>query len=206
MPLNTYSKKPCQDIDRSPVNTVDRFAGFGTLEKSELEAPPKVMKPFAKVILGAMRMHSRNGRQPVSMSDGAIARGCGLSRPTVIAGLRRLLELGKIERDGEPVKQIQAYKVSPARFEKERAQPASSRSAARLVQCGKCKLGRKMLNRAGLCRGCAAEVKLDADVKQAVAELGTSASPEQIAAHLRLGKLAARIERMIQRPKIARTA
>jgi hypothetical protein len=36
------------------------------------------------------------------MSDGAIARRCGVSRPSVISGMRQLLAIGLVEKVGLP--------------------------------------------------------------------------------------------------------
>jgi hypothetical protein len=51
--------------------------------------------------------------------------------------------------------------------------------------CGKCHLPRRRLHRSGLCRGCKADSDLAARVREVCAELGSDASPEQIAERLK---------------------
>jgi hypothetical protein len=50
------------------------------------------------------------------MSDGAIALRCAVGRPSVIAGMRQLLELGLVERVGLPLNEIQAYRICHPMF------------------------------------------------------------------------------------------
>jgi hypothetical protein len=51
--------------------------------------------------------------------------------------------------------------------------------------CGKCRRPCERLARSGLCRGCKAEAKLAARVREVRAELGEDALPEQIAERLK---------------------
>jgi DNA-binding transcriptional regulator GbsR (MarR family) len=109
------------------------------------------------------------------MSDGAIAQRCGVSRPSVVSGMRQLLAVGLVEKVGLPVNQVQAYRILQPMF------------------------------RAGICRGCKADFDLAARVKQVCTELGANASPEQIAERMKQiteerGKrrLTARVRRVLE--------
>lgn len=67
-----------------------------------------------------------------------------------------------------------------------------------MVVCSRCTTVVKRIGKTGMCRGCTDAVKLDGDVRRARVELGAEATSEQIAAHLKNGKLAVKIRRIIE--------
>ena len=146
------------------------------------------------------------------MSDGAIARRCGVSRPSVISGMRQLLDVGLVEKVGLPVNQVQAYRICHAMFGAGSGHvnaagiaEAASPLASAVPACANCHRPCKRLTRAGICRGCKAEMDLAARVKEVRTELGPDATPEQIAARLKQideergrRRLAARVRRVME--------
>jgi hypothetical protein len=101
------------------------------------------------------------------MSDGVIALRCGVSRPSVIVGLRLLLELGLVEKVGLPVNQIQAYRICHPMFgAAARGDSGASDlpkkavvSEASILLCAKCRRPCKRLTRAVDGRGVAAAAR-----------------------------------------------
>jgi hypothetical protein len=113
-------------------------------------------------------------------------------RPSVISGMRQLLDVGLVEKVGLPVNQVQAYRICHPMFgagsghaniadSTEPASPLASPARA----CGNCHRLCNRLTRAGLCRGCKADSDLAARVREIRAELGAGASPEQIAERMK---------------------
>ena len=67
------------------------------------------------------------------------------------------------------------------------------------VACARCHVICRKVAKHGWCRGCAVSVDLEARVATARLELGNDATPEQLAAHLKNARLAAKIRRLIRR-------
>jgi hypothetical protein len=82
---------------------------------------------------------------------------------------------------------------------------AASPLASAVLACANCHRPGKRLTRAGICRGCKAEMDLASRVKEVRMELGPDATPEQIAARLKQiaedrgrRRLTARVRRAMQ--------
>jgi len=67
------------------------------------------------------------------------------------------------------------------------------------VECPSCHKPCRRLGKAGVCRGCAASVELERQVRQAREFLGDSATDEEIAAHLHIQKITPRITRVLRK-------
>lgn len=67
--------------------------------------------------------------------------------------------------------------------------------------CPGCVRPVKRLGKTGVCRSCADAATLAQRVEEARREIGPDATPEQLAAHLKNARLAARIRRLIQKPE-----
>jgi len=119
LPSKVSIKKPCQYFDRS-CKTADTLAatirGFGKAPADVNAIPSKSLSPIGKLVFYALAAKACGTNRTVWMSDGAIALRCGVSRPSVTAGLGQLLELGLVERVGSPVNQIQAYRICHRMF------------------------------------------------------------------------------------------
>jgi hypothetical protein len=108
--------------------------------------PSKLLSPIGKLVFYALATRAYGTTGKVWMSDGAIALRCGVSRPSVIAGMRQLLELGLVERVGSPVNQVQAYRICHPMFGAGRVQDSdaadfrnkSERAIATVLSCVKC--------------------------------------------------------------------
>jgi len=71
------------------------------------------------------------------------------------------------------------------------------------VHCLKCRRRVKTLGKSGMCRGCTADADLAGKVEAARAELGSGATPEELAAHLKNARLAQRIRRILEKSERA---
>lgn len=158
-------KKPCQDFDRSCKNS-DRSGEFGKLPGDVLALPN--LKPTAKLVFAVLAMDSKGTTRRVALSDGVIAVRAGISRPSVIEGLRTLSAAGFIEAAGDPVKQVQAYRIKHRTFratapEVEAAPPETKASGAKdgFVKCPKCHKRCKGLLKVGWCRSCSWHLKIE---------------------------------------------
>jgi hypothetical protein len=116
----------------------------------------------------------------------------GVSRPSVITGMRQLLALGLVEKVGLPVNQIQAYRICHPLFGKAPGRkvtsdlPSGSNPAAMIMRsCASCHRPCRRLTRAGICRGCQSDSDLAARVREIRVELGPDASPERIAERMK---------------------
>ena len=110
----------------------------------------------------------------------------------MISGMHQLLALGLVEKVGLPVNQIQAYRICHPLFGKTSGHTAtsdlpssSSPAAVALRSCASCHRPCRRLTRAGICRGCQSDSDLAARVREVRSELGTGATPEQIAERLK---------------------
>lgn len=215
LPSKVSIKKPCQYFYRS-CKTADRqtatLTGFGKAPADVNAIPSRHLSPIAKLVFYALATKACGTNRTIWMSDGAIARRCGVSRPSVISGMRQLLAVGLVEKVGLPVNQVQAYRICHPMFGSGsgRTEISDSAGASRstptpLRSCGSCHRPCNRLTRAGVCRGCKAEMDLAARVKEVRAELGPDASPEQVAQRLEQiaeergrRRLSARVRRVME--------
>src|ERR1039457_4939506 len=164
LPSKVSIKKPCQYFYRS-CKTADRqtatLTGFGKAPADVNAIPSRHLSPIAKLVFYALAAKACGTNRTVWMSDGAIARRCGVSRPSVISGMRQLLEVGLVEKVGLPVNQIQAYRICHPLFGKASGHtvtsdlPSSSSPAPMVLRsCASCHRPCRRLTRAGICRGC----------------------------------------------------
>jgi hypothetical protein len=154
--------------------------------------PSRHLSPIGKLVFYALAAKACGTDRTVWMSDGAIARRCGVSRPSVISGMHQLLALGLVEKVGLPVNQIQAYRICHPMFRAAhgRAEVAATTGSAggaapALRPCASCRRPCARLTRAGVCRACKSDSDLAARVRAVRAELGPDASPEQIAERMK---------------------
>ena len=91
---------------------------FFARASSSMEVRLTSLSPIAKLVFYALATKACGTDRTVWMSDGAIARRCGVSRPSVISGMHQLLAVGLVEKVGLPVIQIQAYRICHPLFGK----------------------------------------------------------------------------------------
>lgn len=156
-------KKPCQYFDRS-CKTADRVTRFGKAPSDVNAIPSKVLPPIGKLVFYAIAQESRGTNLPVWLSDGTLAERCGVSRPSVVEMLRRLVKVGLLDKFGNPVRQIQGYQIKHSMFtegsgrrggargDTEAQEP--SKAAPASVTCPKCGKPRRGLLKVGWCRSC----------------------------------------------------
>jgi DNA-binding transcriptional ArsR family regulator len=210
LPSKLSIKKPCQYFYRS-CQTADTPAAtlreFGKAPADVNAIPSKVLSPTAKLVFYALAAKACGTDRKVWMSDGAIALRCGVSRPSVVAGLRQLLELGLVERVGLPVNQIQAYRICHPMFgaagsrDSGASDSPKKASEASIIWCAKCRRPCKRLTRAAHCRGCSADIELTRQIREVWAE-NPGISAEELANKIKdraqLKRLTARVRRVLQ--------
>src|ERR1017187_3527849 len=121
LPSKVSIKKPCQYFYRS-CKTADTqtatLTGFGKAPADVNAITSQYLSPIGKLVFYALATKACGTDRTVWMSDGAIARRCGVSRPSVISGMHQLLAVGLVEKVGLPVNQIQAYRICHPLFGK----------------------------------------------------------------------------------------
>ena len=212
MPSKLSIKKPCQYFYRS-CKTADTPAAtlreFGKAPTDVNAIPSRALSPTAKLVFYALAAKACGTGRKVWMSDGAIALRCGVSRPSVIAGMRQLLELGLVERVGLSVNQIQAYRICHPMFGAAGRHDSGASdfhkkadvSAASLLSCAKCHRPCKRLTKGAYCRGCSADVELARQIREVwAASPGISAEElaYKIKDRAKLKRLTARVRRVLQ--------
>jgi len=129
LPSKVSIKKPCQYFYRS-CKTADTptatLTGFGKAPADVNAIPSRHLSPICKLVFYALAAKACGTDRTVWISDGAIARRCGVSRPSVISGMHQLLALGLVEKVGLPVNQIQAYRICHPLFGKTSGHAATS--------------------------------------------------------------------------------
>jgi len=212
LPSNVSIKKPCQYFYRScktadtPTATV---RGFGKAPADVNAIPSNALSPIGKLVFYALAAKACGTNRTVWMSDGAIALRCGVSRPSVIAGMRQLLELGLVEKVGLPVDQVQAYRICHPMF------GASARdecgvsvrddkfegAVAPTLACAKCRRPCKRLTKAAYCRSCHADIELAQQIRE-VSAAYPGISAEELAYKIKdraeLRRLTARVRRVLR--------
>ena len=212
MPSNLSIKKPCQYFYRS-CKTADTPAatlrGFGKAPADVNAIPSKSLSPIAKLVFYALAAKACGTNRKAWMSDGAIALRCGVSRPSVISGMRQLLELGLVEKVGSPVNQIQAYRICHPMFSAARSHewdvadfPGKPESApASMPKCAKCHRPCKWLTKAAYCRGCSADIELTRQIREVRAE-NPGITAEELAYKIKdragLKRLTVRVRRILR--------
>lgn len=153
----------------------------------------------AKLAFSALAMESW-GSPDIAISHQALASICGTRRSTMLEALKQLTAAGLIAPLGEPVKQVQPYRILHARIA-ELPTPAQAESPAgsSILRCGKCAKAVKQLGKTGWCRSCVADVDAERLYRSALEALGQQASVEQVAEHLHLEKISRRWRRIARR-------
>ena len=213
MPSNLSIKKPCQYFYR-PCKTADiptaTIREFGKAPVDVNAIPSKQLSPIGKLVFYALAAKSMGTNRTVWISDGAVALACGVSRPSVVAGLRQLLDLDLVEKVGLPVNQVQAYRICHPMF----GEPPATRAEApanqnekpaaatpAMLSCAKCHRQFKRLTRAGYCRGCSADIELARQVREVRAE-HPGIEAEELASKIKdrakLRRLTARVRRVLR--------
>lgn len=163
-------KKPCQNLNRSCTKFV-QVVDFGKMPRDVLAVPSKLLSPVGKLVFAAMAVESRGSLRTVVLSDGDLARCCGASRGAVISGRKQLEGLELIGKDGDPVEQVQPYKILHPMFAKAprhgtKTMPMSSPETMPeqpqfrkkpMEICPKCNKLRVALKPSGWCRNCEAK-------------------------------------------------
>lgn len=159
------------------------------------------LKPCEKLTLMVLDMESRNA-DSIAVSHNAIARLAGISRTSALASIAALVEHGLIGPAGDPIKQVQPYRL---------IYKGMDRKTIPTIKCSECKHPCYAVNKAGYCRTCATRIEDDRLYAAALMVLGPGATPQQIALHHNTEKqakrwIAARRRHELKAAGMARTA
>ncbi len=172
-------KKPCQYFYTSCKNSL-QVTRFGKAPRDVNSIPSKILSATGKLVFYAFADESKGTCEVVRISDGDLASRCGSSRPSVIAGRRRLVEIGLIEPVGEPVNQVQAFRILHPMFAKsayrrghvgidpEVEAPKKERRVP--VNCPKCFKVCRSVMKVGWCRNCNTRMNTEKLVRRVVHE------------------------------------
>jgi hypothetical protein len=152
-------KKPCQDFDRS-CKDPDRSTSFGKAPRDVNSLPSRILQPTGKLVFYALADEAKGTSRVVCLPDSVLAARSGVSRPAVVAALRRLCALALIAKDGAAVKQVQGYRITHRMFSAatsegggvEALKPVKQKPAP--VSCPKCFKPVPSLLKVGCCRSC----------------------------------------------------
>lgn len=163
-------KKPCQNMNRSCLNS-DRLETFGKLPTDVRKLPKRELSPLGKLVFGEYADRSKGTNCRVLASESDIAEGCGIGRTSVIAALKQLQRAGLIEKSGDPVKQVQGYRITHWMFREPK--PKETTAAVdngkkrkprwggditpTMVRCPRCSRHCGGLLKVGWCRRCNAD-------------------------------------------------
>lgn len=166
-PSTFLYKETLSEFQQVPVKNLTgrRRASFAMLPKDVLRR--RDINPCSKLTLAAMNMESKCSGF-VFASDEAIADLAGISRASVIAARTLLEHKELIEKNGDPIGQVQGYKLLHADMAPSESAKASGQADIPKggPQCSKCKKSIKNQTKTGLCRKCARQ-KHDAEVYEA---------------------------------------
>jgi hypothetical protein len=149
-------KKPCHFFYRSCKDSL-QGSGFGKAHDDVQRIPAKFLSFLGKVVFYALARESRGTNRTVWISDGDLALRCGASRPSVLYALRKLVAIGLIEKSGEPVHQIQGYRILHAAFKAAKSdvgnivEPPAKKPQ---VICPQCQKPRTAITKTGTCKAC----------------------------------------------------
>src|SRR6185369_4145904 len=140
---------------------------FGMLP-ADVMANPRISLG-AKVIFAAMAMESYSSGE-CKISNQAIATLIGAARMTVSNAIAQLQMEGLIEPIGEPVKQIQHYRLLHPKFAVSLGSSVEAAADPLLHNCAKCGQLRRV-NKACVCYSCVRKMNAAAKIAQQITEI-----------------------------------
>ncbi len=146
---------PCADLHTPCTNPHTPTKRFGALGPAILGR--RDLSMAAKITALGMHMESYNC-ELMSISHAALARTCGIARHSILRGIRSLQAAGLISAEGDPVMQVQKYRLRAPLFRggataKDEAVEANPKPVLVMCPCGNlCKNTpcRKCRNRADM--------------------------------------------------------
>jgi hypothetical protein len=162
------------------------ISGWGKVPKDVLR---RDISPAAKLVFAAIAAEMYD-RKTVEMTHAEIGACCHIAARHVKRSIKALVAEGLVEQRRLSAGRVYQYRLLHAEFggrSNPQPQAAETGVAAPLAMpvCGNCHLPRRRLHRSGLCRGCKADSDLAARVREVCTELGSDASPEQIAERMK---------------------
>lgn len=160
----------------------------------------RALESVDRDVFGAISMCLLGNTGDIEIRQREIAEFLGISERTIRRSVARLLK----EKELIPRRNrlgANSYRLGSPLFSKGRLTGTAPGALPTISHqsCQKCQRKVKMLGRSGWCRACAADAELASLVSAARVELGPGATPEQLAAHLKNSRLAAKIRRMLER-------
>jgi hypothetical protein len=176
LPSNTLYTETLSANSMVPVNKQQGNSQFGMLPKDVMSRTD--LTPADKLLLTVLNMESYSSGR-VLLSHAALSRSSGVGRTGVLACLKSLTRAGLIEKDGLPVKQVQPYKLlhpsmrargGSLAFNEVPGGSSDGQSRAVPAACPQCHRICKRLPRAGVCRSCHRERKIEQTVRRVLRE------------------------------------
>jgi hypothetical protein len=132
-----------------------------------------------------------------SLGRQRLAKFVHADRRGIRASIRALVEFGHLEEKQEG-RGRSRFKLLSRWFVGDAAKEAAPVVATGMPRCPRCSRSVRAVGKAGVCRSCAENERLVGRVAAARQELGATATAEQLAAHLKNERLAARIRRLLR--------
>ena len=165
MPSNILYKETMTDFGQVVAQNLGRSSEFFAMVPHDVLARRDVTAG-AKLVLGAMGVESR-GTGFVAASDDALAHIAGMSRNAVSAARKQLIGAGLIRPSGERNQQVQPYEILHPRYKSvnapgvEEGPPTDLRRRKEWVECPICHHKRPGLLKAGYCRTCKGDRRIE---------------------------------------------
>lgn len=128
-----------------------------------------------------------------------IAKDLGMSKTTVANGIAELVAAGAVTREagGKPGYRA-IYSLPSGIFGRTQPKPARCKEPRKLAACRSCARLTVKLSKDALCRPCVNAAELERRVREARAQLGADATPEQISAHLKTADATSQVRRTLR--------
>lgn len=155
LPYSNSIKETMSENRQVAVRKTDRFMMIPVAISKR-----KDITAAAKLVAGAMAMESY-GSGIAKVSDGVLAEVTGVSRGQIVE-IRKVLETARvIERHGEPIAQVQPYRLMfmATDVEKVAGKPITRRPQRELSACPLCKDLCVASKKTGWCRKCTADAR-----------------------------------------------
>ena len=188
------------------------ISGWGKVPKDVLRSD---ISPAAKLVFAAIASEMYD-RKTVEMTHAEIGACCHIAARHVKRSIKVLVAGGLVEQRRLSAGCVYQYRLLHAEFGGQRnpqsrssegcgETPVTVAASIAIPVCAQCHLPRRRLHRSGICRGCKDGMDLASRVKEIRAELGSDASPEQIAERLKQiaedrgrRRLTARVRRVME--------
>lgn len=162
-------KETLSEFGHPPVQNLTGVGGFVMIPRNVFRS--KAITPATKLVLAALGDAAWQSKTPgfAGASHNSLAAMAGLSRTQVLESLKVLTAIGLIEKNGDPVHQVQQYRFLHPRMKVKEAKDLSRLNKENLVpkpRCSNCEKRSNTINQTGWCFSCRTRVELLADLRR----------------------------------------